>query len=218
MPTGVRARLTNADEKSNRSGRKPVLPVVIMAGGEGVRIGGSKPMQNVAGVPMISRALEFARRHSPYVAVSVRAAEQLVDVSGTAILLDPMPGQGPLNSLLSAFAYCQKFECSHVLVIGCDMPLLPDDLVSRLSAGMIGHSAVIARSAGRLHLAAGLWKVETKQLDRYVETGRRSLIGYASFAGYTAVDWDTALFDPFFNVNTLEDVAAAERILRKAAL
>ena len=48
----------------------------------------------------------------------------------------------------------------------------------------------------------------------YCEAGGRSLRGLAQHVGYTAVEWDAAPRDPFFNINSPADLAAAEALLQ----
>lgn len=191
----------------------PAPPIIIMAGGDGARMGGNKPLQIVAGATMLARALAFARRHSPHVAIAARAAAQLGGLTDVRVLRDPMPGQGPVNALTSAFAFGAELGCPAVLVIGCDMPLLPDDLLGRLARNKGEHFAAIARSAGRLHPAAALWQVDRERLNHYIGSGRRALMGFAASMGYAAVDWALTPFDPFFNVNTPDDVVLVEAML-----
>jgi molybdenum cofactor guanylyltransferase len=72
----------------------------------------------------------------------------------------------------------------------------------------------VASSGGHLHPVCGLWRVSALDaVPAYLASGRRSLRGFAEAAGFTAVDWPIEPLDPFFNINTPEDLAAAERLL-----
>jgi molybdopterin-guanine dinucleotide biosynthesis protein A len=96
----------------------------------------------------------------------------------------------------------------------CDMPFLPDDVPDRLARALPGHGAALAASSGRVHPVCGLWRGDAlAQVRDYAASGRRSLIGFAEAVGYTAVEWPIDPFDPFLNLNSPEDFAAAERLL-----
>lgn len=193
------------------------VPIVIVAGGNASRMGASKPTQIVDGNMLLSRALEYARRHSSNVAIALRCADQAGGIVADNLMFDQLPGEGPINGFLSAFGFAKKCRCDFVLIIGCDMPLLPADLQSRLSHALGEHGAAIARSAGKLHPTAGLWRTNQDGLNAYIASGRRSLIGFAETIGYCAVDWDTDPYDPFFNVNRPDDILRAEAIIRTVA-
>lgn len=173
------------------------MRIVILAGGEGRRIGGGKPQRRLGGETLLERALRQARRWSGDVLVAAPGAD-LADDPGI---------EGPLGGIAAALALG-----GDVLTIPCDMPFLPDDLPGRLVSEA---AATVAASAGRLHPVCALWKAEARlSLAAYVATGRRSLTGFAEAVGYEAVTWPAEPFDPFFNVNDEADLARAEALLR----
>jgi molybdopterin-guanine dinucleotide biosynthesis protein A len=177
--------------------------VLILAGGEGNRIGGGKPLQSLAGLTLLDRALESARRWSDAIGIAVRDAAQAGDVD-VPVFIDPPGVEGPLGGLASA----PRLGRPTVLTIPCDMPFLPDDLPARLAAALPGHGAALAASGGHVHPVCGLWCADAlARLPTYAASGRRSLIGFAESVGYAAVEWPG---DPFFNVNSQEELAAAE--------
>ena len=183
--------------------RRGDFAILILAGGEGLRIGGGKPLRLLGGRTLIERAIDRARGWTDAVAVSARSEEQLgpLDID---LLFDPPEIDGPLAGLASAAA----LEGPAVLTIPCDMPFLPDDLPQRLAAALPGHGAALASSGGHVHPVCGLWRSEAlAQVRAYAATGRRSLIGFAETIGYAEVEWPD---DPFFNINGPEDLAEAE--------
>jgi len=180
--------------------------VVILAGGEGRRIGGGKAVRRLAGRSLLERAVESARGWSDEVAVAVRDPDQ-VGPQDIPVLIDPPGLGGPLGGLASAL----RLGREQVLTIPCDMPFLPDDLPDRLAMAAGSHGAALAMSGGHVHPVCGLWRAEAlAEVRRYAGSGRSSLIGFAETIGYAAVEWPG---DPFFNVNTPEDLAEAERRL-----
>ena len=174
------------------------MRVVILAGGEGSRIGGNKPQRLLGGVTLLERALRKARRWSDEVLVAAREGGDIRD--------DPAI-EGPLGGVAAALALG-----GDVLTIPCDMPFLPDDLPEWLFSRA---SATLAASGGRLHPVCGLWKAAAREaLPAYLGTGRRSLTGFAEAVGYEAVNWPVEPFDLFFNINDEADLARAEAFLR----
>lgn len=187
--------------------------VVILAGGLGRRIGGGKPLRLLGGWTLLDRALAQARQWSDEVAVSVRDCAQLGG-SAVTLILDEPGIEGPLAGLASALRFAGGRGAEAVLTIPADMPFLPEDLCQRL-AERLGEAAVaMASSGGQLHPVCALWRISSLEaLPAYVASRQRSLRGFAEAAGFAAVDWPAGPRDPFFNVNSPQDLAAAERRL-----
>ena len=189
------------------------LAVVILAGGEGKRIGGDKPLRLLGGARLIDRAEDAARSWSDVLAVAVRDPAQAGEID-VPLVIDDRLIEGPLAGLASALRFARESDCGSLLTIPADMPFLPADLGPRLAAEIAGAGAVIAASGGELHPVCGLWSVGALDaLPDYLATGRRSLRGFAEAVGLRTVEWPVEPADPFLNINTLEDLAAAERLI-----
>ena len=174
------------------------MRIVILAGGEGRRIGGGKPQLLLGGETLLDRALRRARSWSGEVLVAARTGGDIADDPAIA---------GPLGGVAAALALG-----GDVLTIPCDMPFLPDDLPQRLISD---EAATLAASCGRVHPVCALWKAEARAtLPAYLATGRRSLTGFAEAVGYAAVEWAAGPFDPFFNINDPADLVRAEALVR----
>ena len=187
---------------------------VILAGGEGRRIGGAKPLRMLAGVTLIDRALARATSWSSVLAIAVRDPKQ-VGSPGVPVIADAPDIEGPLAGLAAALRFARSSGCAGVLTIPADMPFLPTDLPDRLAGAIDGRCAAIAASGSHLHPVCGLWRVETADhFANYLSTGRRSLRDFAEAVGMVEVNWTSDPRDPFFNINSPEDLEAAERILR----
>jgi molybdopterin-guanine dinucleotide biosynthesis protein A len=191
------------------------VAVVVLAGGEGRRMSGRKPDRMLGGRTLLERALERAGRWSSDVGLAVRQPAQ-APTSGAAVLLDDPALPGPLAGIASALAFAAARDADFVLTVPCDAPFLPDDLSERLLGGIEASDVAIARSGGRLHPVCALWRTGLDEaLRSYAATGRGSLMGLADALGWAAVDWPTEPVDPFFNVNTPDDLRTAEALLRR---
>lgn len=176
-------------------------------------MGGQKPQRLLGGQRLIDLAEALARQWSNILAVAIRDPAQ-VKHGRLECIIDEEGIEGPLAGLATALRFGSIAGRDAVLTIPADMPFLPADLGERLSAKIEQHGVAIASSSGHLHPVCGLWRASAlKDLDDYLATGRRSLRGFAEAIGFCAVDWPTEPHDPFFNINSAEDLAIAERML-----
>lgn len=194
------------------TGQRAIV-IAVLAGGEGTRIGGSKPLVQLGGRTLIDRAFDRARAWSSSTVVVVRSPDQL----GTCHLpwiADAAGIEGPLAGLAAALEWACREGAEALLTIPCDMPFLPDDLPSRLCNEIGDRHAAVASSDGELHPVCSLWRnAAIYEFPRYCASGRRSLRGFAEHVGFASVDWSIAPCNPFFNVNSREDLAEAEAML-----
>ncbi|MBX7532609.1 molybdenum cofactor guanylyltransferase [Qipengyuania sp. 1XM1-15A] len=183
--------------------------VAILAGGEGQRMGGGKPQRMLGGVTLLQRAIDRARLWECEPVV-VSPHDLAADC---ATIRDRKGIAGPLAGLAAALDEARRRECDHLLLLACDTPFLPEDVPVRLAAE-IGESAncAMARSGGRDIPVCSLWGVAALEeaLPDYLAGEDRSLFGLANRLGYVGVEWEGADPDPFFNINTPEDLAEAE--------
>jgi molybdopterin-guanine dinucleotide biosynthesis protein A len=184
--------------------------VVVLAGGQGRRMGGGKPLRLWRGRSLLARSLELARGYGHHVAVAVRSADQVGEGVDVLLLLDPPNAPGPLAGLVSALQFARRRQAGWAQTLACDMPELPADLTRRLAEAVEpAVRAVLPASNGRLHPVCGLWSVEIEPvLADYLAAGRSSLRGLAETAGVKVVDWGDVEPDPFVNINTQADLEA----------
>ena len=188
---------------------------MILAGGEGRRLGGGKPLTELRGKRLVDHALTAARQWSTRIAVAVRDEIQVEPIDAQLIRDEPQV-QGPLGGLIAAFAFAAKNGCALVLTIPSDMPFLPPDLLERLSRHIGDRGCALASSGGHVHPVCGLWRTSSfERLPGYLASGRRSLQGFAEAIGRADIEWPTEPIDPFLNVNSPEDLTEAERLLAR---
>lgn len=187
------------------------IVTAILAGGAGQRIGGGKPDRRLAGVSLLTHALNAAQGSGVPTVLVLRAPDQVSDIQCQVILDDPdIPG--PLGGLASALAWADVSGADRVLTIPCDMPFLPADLLARLDHALTGDTGVaVAASDGRLHPVCALWRTSALSvLLPRARAGQLSLNGLSEAVGRAVVDWSIAPRDPFLNINTPDDLVQAE--------
>jgi molybdopterin-guanine dinucleotide biosynthesis protein A len=127
---------------------------------------------------------------------------------------------GPAAGLLAALQELEKEEGAEALLLTApvDAPLLPLDLFDRLEAARRKSQAraAIARHGGGLHPVFGVWQAGCAGVIRAVLREEHALHRIAARAGATECEaWEGQSPDPFTNLNSPEDVAAAEAFLRR---
>lgn len=193
---------------------------VVLAGGRGRRMGeADKALLVLEGAPMIARVI---RRLAPQVdALAINAGGDPARFAGFAlpVLPDPVPDQpGPLAGILAGMRWAAGQGATHVVTAATDTPFLPVDLVARLAAAADGaHEPIaLAESAGRLHPTFGLWPVTlADDLALALEAGTRKVAAWALGEGAARAPFAADPLDPFFNINTPDDLAAAHEIIAR---
>ena len=188
--------------------------ILVLAGGDGSRIGGEKPLRDLGGARLIDHALRVAQQYGGHIAVGLR--QELQIVTSLPCILDDPDLQGPLAGLVPGLAEAHRTGRSHLLLLPIDMPFLPSNLLDRLTIAIDRSpkaNVAMARSNGQGHPVCSLWCSDIGEAAAdYGATGRRSLIGLAEAVGSTCADWDE-LPDPFFNVNSGGDLESARQRL-----
>ncbi len=128
---------------------------------------------------------------------------------------------GPLAGILAGLEWALREApaVTDIVTLAADTPFAPDDLVERLQAARraAGAEIAVAASRGRRHHAVALWPVALagplrRALD---EEGVRKVEVFADRFAVAVAEWPATPFDPFFNVNTPEDLVAAEAWLTR---
>jgi molybdopterin-guanine dinucleotide biosynthesis protein A len=103
-----------------------------------------------------------------------------------------------------------------VLSAATDCPFLPRDLVARLQHAREGENAqlAVAASNGQTHPVIGLWSVALRDKLRHalVVEDIRKIDRWTARYPLATVTWPVEPVDPFFNANTVDDIAEAERL------
>lgn len=193
---------------------------VVLAGGLSRRMGGGdKPLRVLAGRTLLDRVVErFAPQCGAGLILNANGdPARFGDFSGQ-IVPDSVPDQaGPLAGILAALDHAagEHPGIGRVASITGDAPFLPLDLVARLTEAAREATIAMAASNGREHFTVALWPVALREdLRRYlVGRGERRVGGFLREQGAVAVDWPAEPVDPFWNLNTPDDLAQAEAYL-----
>jgi molybdenum cofactor guanylyltransferase len=194
---------------------------VVLAGGLARRMGGGdKPLRPLGGRPLLDHVLERLRPQVAGVVLNANGDPARFAAYRLPVVPDGMADfPGPLAGVLAALDRMAECRPEHPWLVSVpgDSPLIPHDLVARLHGAReaAGMPLACARSGGWAHPPVGLWPVALRDdLRAALLGGERKIDRWTARHGIAHADWDTAPLDPFFNANTPEELAEAERMLR----
>jgi molybdopterin-guanine dinucleotide biosynthesis protein A len=189
------------------------LVAIIVAGGRSSRMGREKALEEINGQSILARIISRLQPQADLVVINGRDGHDRFSMTGCRFLADSLRTvQSPIAGLHAALQFAHQEGFDFALTVPCDTPFLPHDLVSRLAAS--GSEAAIAASAGQSHFLTGLWSSQLYiKLEEFL-SGRQifRLQDWVAYCEAVVVDWRLEDHDPFFNVNTPEDLAVARRI------
>lgn len=187
---------------------------VILAGGLSRRMGADKAGILLAGKPLVAHVADRIAPQARQLMVNAPAGIDLP----YPLLPDTLPDRpGPLAGILAAMRHAESIGTGKVLTVPVDAPFLPRDLARRLAVAADSGVIAVARSGGRLHPVATLWPagLAADLEDWLADPAHRRLTDFLARHPVVEVDFATGQIDPFFNVNTPDDLARAETLLRE---
>jgi molybdopterin-guanine dinucleotide biosynthesis protein A len=198
-----------------------MIPAVILAGGLSRRMGGGdKCLLPLAGRPVLAHLIERIRPQVAALALNANGDPTRFAGFGLPVIADDAADfAGPLAGILAALGWARRAHPSApaVLTIPADTPFLPRDLVARLEAA---GAPSMAGSGGRIHPVAGLWPLtlEAGLREALRTEGLRKVESWTARLNPAVVDFGPleskpVPIDPFFNINTPDDLARAEALL-----
>ena len=124
------------------------------------------------------------------------------------------PGAGPLAGVLAGLDWAAQSGADRIVTVAADTPFFPRDLVARLERAAEGmpHPLVLAATPDGRQPTFGLWPVALRDdLRDALRGGLRKVVMWTDRHGGREALFDAA-GDPFFNVNTPEDLARAREM------
>lgn len=212
--------------------RSGALVGVILAGGEGRRMGPGlpKPLRELGGRSMLARVVERLRPQVMDLVVVANDTQRAFHTVGVAVIADPPAVRrvaekegrrlGPLAGILAGMEWSLKTHphAGWILSVPADVPFLPLDLTVRLCGLMhVPEPDVLTiRHRDRRQPALSVWSVKLAGALRkaLLEEGVRKVDDFAQRHNVAELVWPAGS-DAFLNVNTPADLSgAARRLIR----
>ena len=166
---------------------------------------------------ILDRITERMSQQTDAVVINTNADAGRYSATGLNLISDVVVTGTPLSGLHAALKHALLTGFDAVLSVPSDAPFMPLDLAARLSG--TGALASVAASGARTHYLTGLWGVsQFEPLSAIIAGTPMRAQDWVSLCKAAIVSWQDRPFDPFFNINTPEDLAEAERIAARYGL
>jgi molybdopterin-guanine dinucleotide biosynthesis protein A len=198
---------------------------VVLAGGLSRRMGGGdKGLRELGGKPLMAHTIERLSAQASPVAINANGDLSRFAVFGLPVIPDLTADHpGPLAGVLAGMRWAETAapHARFIATAACDTPFFPEDMAERFlaAAGRADSAIALASSAGRTHPVFALWSLSlADDLQDALASGARKVSDWIDrhqhfIVEFPPVNLSGALADPFFNVNTPDDLAQAATFL-----
>lgn len=198
-------------------------PGVILAGGLASRMGGGdKALLDLGGARLLDRVIERIKPQVCDLVINANGDPTRFSEFGLPVVADTIKGfAGPLAGVLAGMDWAAENGHDAIVTVAADTPFFPLDLAERLLTEAQNAHTTIALAAtpdkkrGQIrHPTFGLWPVALRNdLRTALKDGLRKVVLWTDRHGAALAKFDAEVMDPFFNVNTPEDLNMARQMI-----
>ena len=197
---------------------------VILAGGLARRMGGGdKSLLSLgASCRVLDHVIARLGTQVDRMVLNANGDPARFDEFGLPVVADSLDGfLGPLAGVLAGLDYAAEHGFDHIVSVAADTPFFPTDLVSALETASKHVDVPIALAATKIeggktvrHPTFGLWPVALREdLRSALQDGLRKVVLWTDQHGAETHVFDSGEIDPFFNINTPEDLELANKMM-----
>jgi len=180
-----------------------MISCIILAGGEGKRVDYSdKGLINFHNKPLVAHVIASIESQVDDIVISAnRNIDQYKRFSPT-VISDLSGRHGPLAGIAAALPACQH---DLVLIVPCDMPSLPDDLVSKLLTSLGDNEIAIVDIENHFQLVFLMRRSLLACVQQHMSSEKYKLMQWVKSCSYVAINFDDST-DCFINMNSKTDL------------
>ena len=193
----------------------------ILAGGKSKRMGEDKLFLNLNNKTLIEHTIDKVKRNLKELIIITNQPNEFFIKNNLITVKDCIDGQlGPLAGILTAMKWAKEShnKYSWIASFPCDTPFFPESIISRFIEESKKKESLIlcASSHGRKHNIFGLWSLELYETleDDLTNNRIRKVQDWTEKHKIKNVEFKFKDYDPFFNINTLEDFEIAKKMIK----
>jgi molybdopterin-guanine dinucleotide biosynthesis protein A len=198
------------------------ISCIILAGGKSLRLGRDKITEKVGKTTLLEKVIsrvDSLSKDIVIVTAEERDFSKLIDNPKVKTVSDIFPGRGSLGGIYTGLVKAESF---HNLVIAADMPFLNHELLAYMTEVANGFDFVIPKIGSFYEPLHDIYSKNCiKPIETMIKNDRRVIIELFDYVKVRYIETEEIdRFDPrhlsFFNINTLEDLKTAKKIVSGA--
>lgn len=196
------------------------LIALIMIGGQSKRMGGGiKSFIQFNDKTLFDRILERVKPQINKIIINCNNQDERLLKYNLPVIKDLKKGfLGPLAGIHTALSWINKYEpeVKWLITLPGDTPFIPEDLIYSFRDKISSESKIIlAKSNNKIHPVIGAWHTSLLgSLNSHLNIGTRKIMSWAELHSIEYINYPTEIYDPFFNINSKEDIDVAIEIER----
>ncbi len=190
---------------------------VILAGGQSRRFGGGfKTFSKINNVTIFERILKVLKKNEIEILINTNNDHSLFSKTNLPIVKDKKKGfLGPLAGIHSSISWViNKYPNKEwIFTVPSDTPFLPEYILDKFCQNLDSRTEIlIAKSNNKIHPVVSMWNVNLlKSLENELSQENRKIMNWVEKHRFEYVDFGKSNIDPFFNINTINDLRTAEK-------
>jgi len=194
----------------------------ILAGGQSKRMGKDKIFLELNNKKLIEHTIDKVKKYLKDVIIITNKEKEFFFKNKLTTVKDCIEGQlGPLVGILTAMKWAKEnlSKCSWIATFPCDTPFFPESIIKNFIEESEKKESLIlcASSHGRKHNIFGLWSLDLydKLKDDLINKKVRKVQDWTEKNKIKNLEFKFKDYDPFFNINTEEDLEFAKKLSKK---
>ena len=194
----------------------------ILAGGKSKRMGKDKLFLEINNKKLIEHTIDKVKKYLKKIIIITNQDNEFFSKNNLTTVKDCIEGQlGPLVGILTAMKWAKENlnKCSWIATFPCDTPFFPESIIkSFIEESKKKESLILcASSHGRKHNIFGLWSLDLydKLKDDLINKKVRKVQDWTEKNKIKNLEFKFKDYDPFFNINTEEDLEFAKKLSKK---
>jgi len=194
----------------------------ILAGGQSKRMGKDKLFLELNNKKLIEHTIDKVKKYLKKIIIITNQDNEFFFENNLTTVKDCVEGQlGPLVGILTAMKWAKEnlSKCSWIATFPCDTPFFPESIIKNFIEESEKKESLIlcASSHGRKHNIFGLWSLDLydKLKDDLINKKVRKVQDWTEKNKIKNLEFEFKDYDPFFNINTEEDLEFAKKLSKK---